>query len=133
MTRVPFRQQIEGLTDAEAVEYLLEQMEGQKIGLKLRMAAICDRWDTAPVGPFGLAMLICLWDRRNRVVLAEQIQFFIESNLEIEFIGRRALSTHAKKLRQAVARNEWPMTLTPEYSLGWRLDVSDPEFQLEPV
>jgi len=121
---IPHSEYIIGMTDKEAVEYLLSVLETDRDTFKAKMLKV-----KANIGPnfprCSLFLFLYLWERRGRCVPYEEIL----SNLEWLFGNYVpsvvSLQVHAKRLRRSAERYNVPITVKCDYGLGYILTCHD--------
>lgn len=124
------RDQLDGLTEKEAVEFLLDHIEQEQHDWKGRLAQINDRGDTLGIGKHGLSVLLYLWDRQGRTVLTEDLQRRVEQVAGVDYIPEDRIRGHIKRIRRCILNNGWPLKISTKHCLGYCLTLTDPDFNL---
>lgn len=112
------RQQIVGMTDAEAKEYLLEVVE---LGLAEAKEGFARIKDAVPhADKRGAQVLHILWSARPRIKTYEHISQqlkYLNGNQPNEL----ALSSVVKRLRRALEKTDLPVEIRNHYAIGYNL------------
>lgn len=126
------RDAIQGLSDREAVEYLLSVSEDRERTLRARAARLVDRWSLPLDGTVGVSLihvLLLLWDRRGRIVTRDALEEAVAS--DGGYVSYGLLATRIKRVRRLIEGMGWPIKIETAYCLGWRLILLDRGWNLE--
>lgn len=125
------RNQLKEMQAVEHVDFLLSKVEDDRLLWSDRIAAVVDRGDLPFCGAHGLSLLLYLWDRRAKTVPMERLQWHLERTFDIEYMDPHNVRGHIKRLRKSLGIAGWPIIFETIYGVGYRLMVSDPDFNIE--
>lgn len=126
------REQIKGLTDREAVGYLLELLEDRESVHADRIAYVKNRGKFPQIGKHGLTVLLQLWDHRGHILSMDRMQRRIELMYDVDYIPEERIRNHIKRLRRELKNMHWPINIECIHRHGYRLTNHDPDFTLAP-
>jgi DNA-binding response OmpR family regulator len=119
---------IEGLTDKEAVEYLLDFIQSAN---QRRYQSTADLMDLITgqggrVGTSPAMLFTILYERKNGTVLFDSIFDAMEMMTGRIERDRTVVATWAKRLRRSIGPPlNWPVEIKSAYGLGYRMNVPD--------
>ena len=130
----PYDKAIQGMSDVAAAGCLLDLLNKEFCNCNQRKSDVLHHLGHPSIPPTPLALFICLWDRRGRVVTHDTLANVAEreSNLHGPCVLSLQIASHVKRIRNAAKRYNWPVKITPQYSIGYRLEVLAPGWTIEP-
>lgn len=115
-----YRDQIAGMTNAQAKEYLLKVVERDLAEAQENLARIKDALPHADKQ--SVQILSILWKARPRIKTYRYISQQLEY-LNGKFSGEQALNSAIKRLRRALDGTDFPIEISNHYGIGYNLSA----------
>lgn len=115
-----YRDQIAGMSNAQAKEYLLNVVEGDLAEAQENLALIKDALPHADKQ--SVQILFILWKARPRIKTYRYISQQLEY-LNGKFSGEQALNSAIKRLRRALDDTDFPIEISNHYGIGYNLSA----------
>ncbi|PWE29953.1 hypothetical protein DDZ14_16050 [Maritimibacter sp. 55A14] len=116
---------INGMTEAEAVTYLLQVIELMMHARLERLALLIDAAGKTPEGKnyidraTGQTFLI-LWDGQGRTLTYDYISTRLEQEMG-SFFDSTGIASRVKRLRAAITALEWPVEIETSVGVGYKM------------
>lgn len=111
--------EMEGMTDAEKVEYLRRRLEDRLADERATAAEIASH---LPVKSMSARVLAHLWERRNRItpyeILISRMEPCSDYNVVVD---RLYIAQHIKRARRVLRTSDMPLEIVTHYDLGYCL------------
>lgn len=119
------RDYIQGMTDREAKNYLLEVLEASLNAKQDEFARIKDFLPT--LAPRGALLMAMLWKAQGRILtygyLAQQIEV-----IRGFYLNSQGIASHIKRMRPVIAESGFPLEIVTHSGVGYALKVTDPNW-----
>ncbi len=115
---------IQGMTAGDAIDYLLSILDGDQCRVNQDKCDFLHRLGNPAIPTTALALLMRLHASNGRVVTYDALSAVAEYEIGMHnrAITRLDLSAHVKRIRYAIRRHGWPVTITAVYGIGYLLE-----------